>query len=361
MSVTIGLSKGLDSVRWSPDGRHVLTTAQFQLRITIWSLVSQQTFYFKFPKHAGAGLSFSGSGKYMSILEREAGHDFISVVACDRWHVVHRFPIETLDACDLAWSPNDHYISIWDSPLTYKLCVYTISGLLLKSYSAYTDALGIKTMSWSPSSQLLALGSYDQKIRLLNNITWGETLEFRHTSNVTGTSSRIVYKEVRVNSVETASNNDFHASTKYKVCEGTVKFPVLKPDPEKPNPSIGVGWMAFSCDSSYLASRNDNFPNTLFIWHVPKLRLHAALLQLTSIRTAVWHPTRLLLALSCGESRIYFWSPGGTFALDVPLKGSFNSTHLSWSSSGDMLLVSGSKGFVTCCVAEFLSKNSSLV
>ena len=28
----------------------------FQLRVTIWSLVAQQTFYFKFPKHSGKGI-----------------------------------------------------------------------------------------------------------------------------------------------------------------------------------------------------------------------------------------------------------------------------------------------------------------
>ena len=48
-------SAGLTHVRWSPDGRHVLTTADFQLRITVWSLVSQQVNYLKFPKFAGAG------------------------------------------------------------------------------------------------------------------------------------------------------------------------------------------------------------------------------------------------------------------------------------------------------------------
>ena len=66
---------GLDHVTWAPDGRHILTTAQFQvildncscsplhglnarmqLRVTIWSLVSQRISYIRFPKHARTGL-----------------------------------------------------------------------------------------------------------------------------------------------------------------------------------------------------------------------------------------------------------------------------------------------------------------
>ncbi len=30
------------------------------------------------------------------------------------------------------------------------------------TYSAYQDSLGVKGVSWSPSGDLLALGSYDQ-------------------------------------------------------------------------------------------------------------------------------------------------------------------------------------------------------
>jgi WD40 repeat protein len=43
--------------------------------------------------------------------------------------------------------------------------VYQPDGRELAVFSAYEHALGVKTVAWSPSSQLLAIGSYDQKVR----------------------------------------------------------------------------------------------------------------------------------------------------------------------------------------------------
>lgn len=114
--VSMHYGLGLDAVRWSPDSRHLLTTASFQvsivisassqiqlqLRITIWSLVSQHISYIKFPKSAGAGdfsrccslplvdqgLDFTPNGKFMAVLERRDGKDFVSVFACETWQLV---------------------------------------------------------------------------------------------------------------------------------------------------------------------------------------------------------------------------------------------------------------------------------
>jgi len=35
---------------------------------------------------------------------------------------VHRFLVDTLDAADLAWSPDGGKLAVWDSPLAYKVC-----------------------------------------------------------------------------------------------------------------------------------------------------------------------------------------------------------------------------------------------
>jgi hypothetical protein len=49
--------------------------------------------------------------------------------------------------------------------LQYRMLIYSLDGRCLSSFSAYDLALGIKTVAWSPSSQFLAIGSYDQKVR----------------------------------------------------------------------------------------------------------------------------------------------------------------------------------------------------
>ena len=37
---------------------------------------------------------------------------------------------------------------------------------------------------------------------------------------------------------------------------GPIKFPVIKPEMGKPNPQVGLGMMAWSFDSNFLATRN---------------------------------------------------------------------------------------------------------
>ena len=48
--------------------------------------------------------------------------------------------------------------------LQYQLLLYSVDGRCLGKYSAYQWALGIKCVTWSPSSQFLAIGSYDEKV-----------------------------------------------------------------------------------------------------------------------------------------------------------------------------------------------------
>ncbi len=46
----------------------------------------------------------------------------------------------------------------------YKVLLYSVDGRCVASFTAYKDALGTKSTAWSPTSQFLAIGSYDQKV-----------------------------------------------------------------------------------------------------------------------------------------------------------------------------------------------------
>lgn len=59
------------------------------------------------------------------------------------------------------------------SHLQYKVLLYSLDGRLLSAYCAYEWSLGIKSVAWSPSSQFLAVGSYDGKVS--NSSARGET------------------------------------------------------------------------------------------------------------------------------------------------------------------------------------------
>lgn len=53
------------------------------------------------------------------------------------------------------------------SSTQYKVLLYSLDGRLLSTYSAYEWSLGVKSVSWSPSSQFLAIGSYDEKVWMM--------------------------------------------------------------------------------------------------------------------------------------------------------------------------------------------------
>lgn len=104
---------GAEAVRWSPDGLHILVTADFQIRyallrlwqqshplkqtfkhhcrITIWSLTTKSFVYISGPKHAAKGLKFSPDGKYMAVAEVLMGahgnhvptlHTYLHLITC---------------------------------------------------------------------------------------------------------------------------------------------------------------------------------------------------------------------------------------------------------------------------------------
>ena len=60
---------GVQSPRWSPDGQHILLVADFQIRLTIWSLVKRTCLHTNGPKFGDRGLAFSPSGSMMAVLE----------------------------------------------------------------------------------------------------------------------------------------------------------------------------------------------------------------------------------------------------------------------------------------------------
>ena len=54
------------------------------------------------------------------------------------------------------------HVLVGESGCVAQVLVCGLDGKCLTCYRAYSDALGVKSVAWSPSGQLLAVGSYDQ-------------------------------------------------------------------------------------------------------------------------------------------------------------------------------------------------------
>lgn len=354
-------SAGLVACHWSPDSRHVLTMSDFQLRITLWSLISKSVAYIKHPKLLQGGLDFSGDSKFMALAERRDCKDYISVFECSSWQLCKHFPVATDDLVGLKWSPDGQVLCIWESMLNYKVMIYSLDGRCLASYSAYEQALGIKSVTWSPTSQFLAIGSYDQKVRLLNHVTWKTVAEWSHPQSVDH-SNAVVYCEVEKRQPPLRGTGDRLAAalaaglpppqSKYETRETPVQIASTKPDPEKPNPKMGVGTVMFSADNRYLATVNDNMPSTVWIWEVSKLKLLALLVQVAAVKSIAWDPLHSRLAVCTASNKLYLWTPEGCVSVAVRSEGPFNVSRLRWHPDGSSLLLASKTHFCVCYLTE---------
>lgn len=314
------------------------------------------------------GVDFTANGKYMALAERRDCKDHVSIFDCSLWELVQHFPVETADLTGLSWSPDGTVLCVWDSILDYKVFLYSLDGRCLSAYSAYEHALGVKCVRWSPTSQFLAIGSYDQKLRILNHVTWKTVAEHLHPPTLESGSTAVVYAEVEnkrerfKTTVEPVSGlrskiegTLFLSQSKYETQEFPVTIPAVKPDPEKPNPKLGVGTVAFSPDSRYVATRNDNMLNTVWVWDVANLRLSVVLLQVGPVREMRWDPTQPRLAVCTSNNKLYLWSPAGCVSVTVPVEANFTVQRLVWNPSGKSLALIGSSHFCVCYTLDSTS------
>ena len=69
---------------------------------------------------------------------------------------------------------------------------------VISRYTAYENALGVRTMAWSSSGEFLAVGSFDNSARLLNSFTWRNVAEYPHPRTASSTNGVFVYEEITI-------------------------------------------------------------------------------------------------------------------------------------------------------------------
>ncbi|KAI9094894.1 hypothetical protein DFS34DRAFT_627591 [Phlyctochytrium arcticum] len=337
---------GLVSVRWAPDSRHVLAFSDFQLRITVWSLITKEATYLQFPKYTDRGFAFRSDGRYFALAERTESKDFVSIYDCEDWTLLKRFMLDTTDMEDLAWSPDGRFVAVWETSLKYGIYIYYADGRRVSSYSAYESGLGIKSVTWSPSSQFLAIGSFDQKVRFLNHYTWRPLIEFSHPKELTAPDIA-VFKEINPAKDPSMAGISSWSQValpkmRYSFLHPPMTLPQVRADPDKPNPRVGVSSALFSADGALMLTQNDNMPTCLWIWDMTELCQVALIHQSSPIRSVTWNPVIPgLLAFCTGNGFIYIWRGGevnGCELVEVPAV-QFTVTDVKWNPNGRGLVL----------------------
>ena len=315
--------------------------------------------YIKHPKLVN-GIEFTKDGSQMVLAERRFGKDYISIFDCEKWTLIITFEAASKDLAGFCLSPNSHYICIWESCVEYKLYIHIMNGSCISSYSAYDNiwefGLGIKTVKWSPTGQFLSIGSYDEKLRLLNNITWSLFAEHHHSNQITHRDVVVyVEREKRVGPVNSHTLNArklYGIETKYVTKEPPISLSKVTPDSSKGNPKLGVGTLIYSPDSYYIATVNDNMPNVVWLWDVTKLQLTALLVHISPVTCIQWDPTHPRLAICTNGSHLYLWSVAGCASVSVPCDPPFSIQKLLWDSTGSVLVLIGASQFCVCYISD---------
>lgn len=74
----------------------------------------------------------------------------------------------------------------------------------------------------------------------------------------------------------------------------------------------------WSYDSKYMAMKNDQFPNTVWIWGVSNFQLHSVIVLLDPIKSVKWDPQNCQFSICSNQGHVYIWTPSDLLSLKIP-------------------------------------------
>ncbi|CCG84392.1 protein of unknown function [Taphrina deformans PYCC 5710] len=263
--------------------------------MTVWEIESQVGTIIPDPKFTQKGLSYrKGERPSQAVLLQRTSHDLLSILdtSSSSWSVIKTFPIATSDAQGVSWSADGKWLAVYDNMIDYRVLIYTPDGRLVRTFVAYEIGLGVKCATWSPTSEFFAIGSYDNKVRLLNNATFSPSIELSHVLTVNhGPTSR------------------------YDPADQPISPPYIKNAAGDAVPRHGIGLISFDPEGRFLVTRCDSMPTTLWIWSLRELSPVAILVNTNPVKTVKWLADEIgALVFTCQGSTIdennaiYLWN-----------------------------------------------------
>jgi len=415
-----GISGCIDVV-WAPDSRSILSESDFGLQVSIWSLTDSTARIIQSPK-VKCVRSFSNCGKLLAIVRRVELQDRIGLYSTEKWEELSDFKCKSNDVNIIQFTPSGSHIITSESFLSYKLNIYTPSGEHIVSYEAYQNALGIRipsvfyksltkqfenqienedsmnSLASSPSAHLMAIGSFDGKIRLISMLSWQLAFVFPlcHPRDMDAGLVDCEDPAMFEMTIEMADNSIENGSLRSNLKIGSINskgsrsllssvyatkplkiLPHITPDPSntKGIPHMGTSWIGWSAEGLYLAAREESYPRCLWVWQGVRAQLVTIIVQVEAITCARWRPVSKvsvndsdledvhdaipLLAFCTGSNRVYFWTPtSGVSYVDIPKSDvPLSAQSLQWFEDGKRLLIIGRESFCTCNVYFGIEKN----
>ncbi|KAK7694908.1 hypothetical protein QCA50_002096 [Cerrena zonata] len=262
--ITVG-AEGLTKAEWAPDGRTIVCFSAWALRVTIWSLITGTSTYIQYPLHPDRGCAFRADGRYFVLAERHKSKDTLGVYdASESYRLVRHFPLPTSTLSSFSLSPNGDYLAAWESPMEYKIYILSLSGLVAGSFTPDPDpGYGIRCVSWHPTGFFLAVGGYDDKIYLLERLTW-EPIAILDLQTRIGNSINI-WREPP----EWMEKTQGRGFLSYEKLRPPYSIGINRPDFSKSHPKSGVVQLSFNISGTLLLARFESAPTAVFLYSLP--------------------------------------------------------------------------------------------
>lgn len=325
-------AEGLTKVEWASDGRSIVCWSEWGLRVTIWSLVTGVATYIQYPAHIERGHAFRSDGHYLILAERHKSRDTLGVYDAEAaYRLVRHFPLPTSSLAGLSLSPSGGHVAVWENSLEYMVHILSLAGDVLGTFTPERDpGFGVRTVAWHPAGLYLAVLGWDDKVHVLENLTWSSVVTFDLQSRVPGGVA--VWREPD-KWLEATHGRGFLS---YERIQSPHSLTLAPRDRTKPPPELAVGsrastsadHIAWNADGSLLLVRYGSAPDAVWLYSFPQLgegaasttrrrlegpppkpKLRTVLVHASPVASARWNPVRRgSLAICCGGGALYMWS-----------------------------------------------------
>ncbi|KAF7996501.1 hypothetical protein HCN44_002133 [Aphidius gifuensis] len=264
----------------------------------------------------------------------------------------------------VSWSPNGELLAIWCSTIgKSRLLIYsTITDTHIGAFTGENNeknnemhfddddekyVKGIDKIVWGSTGELIAIAGYNEKIAIVNYITWSVVLEFYCGPVITEDNILSkVFKEIDIKP-RNWTNDEFLSTIpdrplRYKLKEIYERPISLSIDlkPSNYNVSIAaIDILEFNTSGKYLAMRHQLYPTVMFIWDLMEDTVDYVFTK-NPITGICWKPNSGCLFIFSNSSVVIEWRPNET-AMCFETPKSIKVLNASCNPGGDTLALHG--------------------
>jgi hypothetical protein len=285
----------------------VLVFSDFGSKLTVWSLLTGRNVEIRDPKYSSSrGHEYRKILGILVLLTRSSAQDMLSFHAPNSYKVMKSVTLPTTDVQGMKWSPDGHWIALWDtSSMGQKVYIYTADGNLYRSYTGTDDSgigsSGIRTVEWSAAGQYLAIGGTDRRVTLLGTRTFSPVIYLDHTATIQLSDDGQVWQE----QVTAASKRS------YQTIPQPYAPPTLSAPVQNGSAKSGISAISFNSSGTVVATKDDSTPTAVWLWNLSSLVANTVIIHHSPVRQLAWHPSRpelLLINCSLDETVLHLWN-----------------------------------------------------